>query len=143
MNRAFIGEDLNQVFIGEEIPFAGTTALPRRPVPGARNNFMADDGMSLGPESWAPYSNSLTIGRQIQSTAPNQVMIGNNTHYLSFDDAGVVIDGMDLLKEIEDLKRTVKQQQLLIEALWDAPGMPGANQRLAELEELEEFENTR
>ena len=50
---------------------------------------------------------------------------------------GVVDDRLYVKKEeYENLKDRVKELEKIVEALWDAPGMPGAKQKMQEWNEL-------
>jgi hypothetical protein len=50
----------------------------------------------------------------------------------------IIISGVDIIKELSELRKLCKIQQEMIDALWDAPGMPGFKRLLAELEEINE-----
>ena len=50
---------------------------------------------------------------------------------------GVVDDNLFVKKEeYEKLKDRVTELERMVEALWDAPGMPGAKQKMQEWNEL-------
>ena len=51
---------------------------------------------------------------------------------------GYVVDDKLYVKkeEYEKLKNRVKELEIMVEALWDAPGMPGAMQKMQEWNDL-------
>lgn len=92
------------------------------------------NGIAIGTNTSATYPDSLSIGKDVETTCPGQIIIGTKHNNILINEQSIIINGIDVLDEINNLKNIIKDQQRTIEALWDAPGMPGANQKIIEFE---------
>ena len=106
--------------------------------------------VAIGIEAEANFDDSIALGNKVRTTQEGQVVIGNETSHVVINsiyedpvtgvrtnfEKGIIISGVDIIKELSELRELCKMQQEMIDALWDAPGMPGYNRLLAELEDL-------
>lgn len=113
---------------------------------GNTMNILPKRCIAIGIGSEANFNDSVAIGFNVKTTEEKQVKIGNENSCVVISESNqskVIIAGIDIIQELDYLKKTIRKQQKIIDILWYAPGMPGYEEAYNNFKiDLERFDKT-